>query len=209
MERATGEPDTPPRARQSIALLWLAAAVTGAGIIACFHGGYTEETVRAGLSWFGGRRPSFPAFAFALLGGATLIGSAAVVLPRTRDLTITRVALATMAVLIVGIVVTPYTAGPLVFAVHDTVGTLLWLTQIGWVLWVAWGLRNPVVTALATLMCASAVACLVGLLKIVPVLLWGQIAFQLCFSMAAPVAVAALHARAVGGRVTGVRAPPG
>jgi hypothetical protein len=206
MARVAHLPGRGPATGRPLVLLWLAAAACAGGILACLRSGWTDETVRDGLSWFGARPEAFLPFATGMLATAVLLGWAAASLP--PGLGATRAALALSAVLLTGVVATPYTAGPVLYAVHDSLAAALFLVQLGWVLWSGRRLGGPGPAVAAAVMTVAGLAGLASLLNLVEVLLWAQLAFQLAFAVQAPVAVGALLATSRPVTSTGSRGIP-
>ncbi len=95
--------------------------------------------VNAGISYYGLYRETLLPYAAALLGAAYFALRAIDALP--PDEKILRLALKTYALLIVGLVITPYTVSTWLNYLHIVCGTALFSLQLLLSCWVAWKLR--------------------------------------------------------------------
>lgn len=110
--------------------LWLALAVIVGTVTGCAVIRFEDGTVVDGISWFGVQRETVLPYAAGMLATAGLQAHAARRLPTVPSLDPVRRFLRASAVLMLGILVTPYAVAPWLEVVHDSLGAGLFAVQL-------------------------------------------------------------------------------
>lgn len=151
------------------------------GLIVCViikpHGLATND----GISYYGIYRETVLPYAFALLGAAYFCLQASGELADSH-FQLLRNWLKIMAILLAGLVVTPYAAGTWVDYLHTTFGTILFAGQLLFSIWLIWQLHNKVWAIVLTVIeFFAGVASAIYLKPTHGLLLQTQVIFQLAF----------------------------
>ncbi len=200
--------------------LRLVLLVLVATIAICSLIDFAPETETNGLSWFGVRRQTVVPFGLGVLCVVALLVRAAATLPdSSRPLVMTRRALVASAVLMLGLLATPYTLSTFFNWAHMTFGATLFAMQLAYAGWFAATYREPVPMVLALAQLVAGLVAAASLVGVVDQLFTAQVVFQVAYGVVLPLAVARLLADAGadaayserGGSTVGRRAsgPPG
>ncbi|HEY6798418.1 MAG TPA: hypothetical protein VI248_27380 [Kineosporiaceae bacterium] len=167
----------------------LAVAGTVLTVGLCSAIEFTSSTRSDGLSWFGANRRTVLPFVVGMAAVAGLQWHAAARLPRTGALRGTRSLLRASAVLLIGILATPYVVGVWVEAVHEVLAGGLFLLQLVFAVryWAAH--RTAVLAALTVVQVVAGMLALAAVLGLQDDLFHAQVAFQLAFGAHLPIAV--------------------
>ena len=179
--------------------LWVALAVLLATVTMCSRLQFDRDAVANGLSWFGIMRRTVVPFTIGLLLVAGLQVRAAAALPRTDDLTWLRRGLIASAVLMIGILATPYSVSMLVYRIHDAFGTALFGLQIGLATW-HWRRqrqRERLVGGLLLVQLTAGLAALGALLGLAHDMFFPQVIYQLAYGVQLPFVVRDLAGQGV------------
>jgi len=155
---------------------------------ACFYGGLVVCVLlkpaglggNNGISYYGIYRQTFFPYAVGLLGGAYFVMRASDLLRPNEQ--IIRLLLRLFAVLVAGIVITPYAAGRWMDYLHTTCGATLFSLQLLLSGWLAWRLRYAWWSVLLTVIeLAAGIASAIYLRPTHGLLLQTQLLFQIAF----------------------------
>lgn len=137
-------------------------------------------SVNDGISYFGIYRETFLPYAFGLLGAAYFTVRAVAQIP--AGMALLRQALRVYAMLIVGIVITPYAVSTPIDHLHIAFGSALFSLQLLLSCWLIWQLHHIWWSVVLTLIeLVSGIAAAIYLRPSHGLLLQSQIAFQLAF----------------------------
>ena len=181
-------PAVPPGAhlRRARALTLAAGGVVALGVAGCCELAPKPIDVSDGLSWFGVTAPTVEVYGGTLLLTAALLGLAARALAEETDLRPLRDVLVAAAVLLPALLATPYTASPAMNWTHITVGSVLFVLQLGVVGWLWWSRhRTPAALVVFAVQVGAGAVCFVSVLDLVPLMLYGQLVFQAAFTASA------------------------
>lgn len=154
-----------------------------AGLLVCIIMRPLGLTHNSGVSYYGIFADTVVPYTIALLGaaGLGLLAAAALTDPRYKYV---RWAMAAIAVLLVGVAITPYSISTTFDYIHTTFGTLLFCVQLGVTGWLTfWQLRSRLTVGLWLF---ELVAGLISAYYVAPpegYLLEAQMAFQLAFAI--------------------------
>jgi len=182
-------PSGPPRATVD---LWVALGVIAATVAGCTRIRFEDGTVVDGISWFGVHRETVPLFAVGMLTTAGLQVHAARSLAAVPPLDTARQFLIASALLMVGILVTPYSLRRWLEVTHDSLGACLFALQLLFAAWYWSHHRSRVTTSLLVAQFVAGLFALAGLLRLQHDLFLPQVAYQLAFATHLPLSVAGL-----------------
>jgi hypothetical protein len=165
---------------------WSAAGLLrGAGVVlavsvcVCVALTWGHTNIDDGLSWFGTLGRTVAPYAIGLLATSALLWAVLRRIPTVPAAAPTRAVLAWTAALLVGLAVTPYTVGPWLETVHRIVGSLLFVGQLAYSIWVARERRRPLDAVLVAVELVAGVVCfLYFVIGLMGVMLIGQVVFQ-------------------------------
>lgn len=142
-------------------------------------------TINDGISYYGVFRLTILPYCFGLLGASFFCLKFAMKLKRS-DLITVKYALSGIGLLIVGVVLTPYTLSTFVANLHEACGAILFVTQLLLSGWLIVHLRyNSRVIALSLLELLAGIICFIYLIPKNGYLFESQVVFQLCFGVLA------------------------
>ncbi len=151
------------------------AALAGGLLISLAHT-FGRVSFENGYSWFGTQKAALVPYTLSMLVAAGLLARAA---PMTHGPT--RALLRLMAPALVGLTITPYSVSGPFNAVHMTLGSLLFVAQLGWTLWLSITTRERRDACLFAAEFAGGLVCFTSVLGYDTAMLWGQIVFQIAF----------------------------
>jgi predicted small integral membrane protein len=169
--------------------LWVALAVFLTTVLMCSRIRFVTLTRIDGLSWFGVQRETAVPFVAGVLTVAGLQVYAAAALPDVPELAIVRRFLRASALLMVGILVTPYSLSAWMELVHDGLGTCLFLFQLVFGAWYWATRRGAVIGALLLAQLVAGVLAAAALIGLRNDLFFPQVVYQLAFAAHLPLTV--------------------
>lgn len=178
----------------AVALLRLAVVVLVVTVAVCALLGHDATTRRDGLSWFGVHARTVLPYATGLGAVAALQWAAADRLPDGERTEAVRRFLRVSALLVVGLLLTPYSAGAVVDALHRTFGATLFALQLLVATWFWLTCRGRVAGVLLVVQLVAGLAAAAALLGLQDDQLTAQVAYQLAFGAQLPVSVRAVMA---------------
>jgi hypothetical protein len=166
--------------KQAVRSILLGQVCLYTGLIICVLLKPNGLAVNDGTSYFGIYRETFFTYAFGLLGAAYFAARASAQLPPNAALL--RQALKVYALLIVGIVITPYAVGKWIDYLHITFGSALFSLQLLLSCWLVWQLHYVWWSVALTLVeLVSGIAAAIYLGPSHGLLFQAQVIFQLAF----------------------------
>lgn len=153
-------------------------------ILLCFTMSPNQQAINDGVSYFGvnSRTFIFDALAFGLSG--YFFWQAASDLSRRSYKRFAQI-LRLIVILMPGVLLTPYTVSSLVYGLHVSVSSTIFILELLLVIWLAWRWQRDWINGL--LVSAQIISGLLALVSLNGWLqgeLWGQLLFQLAFSFA-------------------------
>jgi hypothetical protein len=141
-------------------------------------------TINNGISYYGTFKLTIIPYCFALFGSAFFCLRGTQELSISTSVRLVHYVLLAVSILIVGIVITPYTISRLVSALHETIGSVLFSLQLLLSLWLIVYLQFKFwAITLTVLEFAAGVVSLIYLAPRHGYLLESQIIFQICFGI--------------------------
>lgn len=151
------------------------AALAGGVVLSLAHT-LGRVSFENGYSWFGTQRATIIPYTLSMLLTVGLCARAA-----TMTDGATRLLLRIMSATIFGLTFTPYSVSGLFNAVHMTLGSVLFVAQLLWTLWVALRTRERRYAVLFAIEFVGGALCFTSVVGYDTAMLWGQIIFQAAF----------------------------